>query len=149
MVKVNLSSSNGSQTAWALCDSACSHSWMTRKLAQDLKLEDRPICLTVNGINSQEVVNTKIVELNLSSLDGSRETYKLSPYLKDNINVDTDVIDNASLQSIYPHLAPLKAEKYSYSDVELILGQDAFQAIRPMEYFESDMKTPPSQSVYL
>ena len=73
-VKVNLSSSYGSQTAWALCDSACSHSWMTRKLARDLKLEGRPICLTVNGINSQEVVTTEMVELNLSSLVGSRET---------------------------------------------------------------------------
>ena len=76
IVKVNLSSSNGSQTAGALCcDLACSHSWMTRKHAQDLKLEGRPICSTVKGINSQEVVNTEMVELNLSSLDGSRETY--------------------------------------------------------------------------
>ena len=111
IVKVTLSSSNGSQTTWALCDSACSRSWLTRKPAQHLKLEGRPICLTVNSIDSQEVVNTEMVELNLSSLDGLRETYKLSPYLKDNINVGTDVIDIASLESIYPHLAPLKAEK--------------------------------------
>ena len=34
IVKVNLSSSYDSHTAWALCDSACSHSWMTRKLAR-------------------------------------------------------------------------------------------------------------------
>ena len=101
IVKVNLSSSNGSQTAWALCDSACTHSWMTRKLTQDLKLEGRPVCLTVNGINSQEIGSTEMVELSLSSLDGSRETYKLSSYLKDNINVGTDVIDIASLQSMW------------------------------------------------
>ena len=140
IVKVNLSSSYGSQKAWALCDSACSHSWMTGKLTRDLKLEGRPICLTVNGINSQEVVITEMVELTLSKLHVSQETYKLSQYLKENINVGTNVIDIAYLQSIYPHLALLRAERYSYTDVKLILGQDAFQANRLMVCFESDLK---------
>ena len=143
IIKVTLSSYKGSQTAWALCDLACSPSWTTRKLAEDLKLESRPICLPINGINSQELGNTELVELNLSSLDGSRESFILFPYLKDNINVGIDVIDIASLQSIYPHLAPLEAKRYSYTDVELILGQDAFQGIRLMEYFESHLKNSP------
>ena len=92
IVKVNLSSSYGSQTAWALSDSACSHSWMTRKLTRDLKLEGRPICLTVNGINYQEVVTAEMVELNLSSVDRSRDTYKLSPYLKENMLASTSLM---------------------------------------------------------
>ena len=89
-----------------------------------------------------------MVELNLSSLDGSRETYKLSPYLK-KINVGTDVIRYASLQSSYPHLATLKAERYRYSDVELFLGQDAIHAILPMENFESDLENSPIEVTIL
>ena len=32
---------------------------------------------------------------------------------------------------------------YSYSDVQIILGQDAFRAIRPIEYFESEDRNAP------
>ena len=44
----------------ALCDTACSHSWMTRNLADKLKVRGHPIKVTVNGINSQETVNSEL-----------------------------------------------------------------------------------------
>ncbi len=39
--------------ALALCDSACSHSWMTRSLADRLNLRGQKLSVTVNGINSR------------------------------------------------------------------------------------------------
>ena len=40
-----------------------------------------------------------------------------------------------SLKKQYEHLAPVPGDKIHYSDVKLILGQEAFEAIRLLEYF--------------
>ena len=40
-----------------------------------------------------------------------------------------------ALKDKYPHLEPVPGEKVHYSDVKLILGQDTYEAIRPLEYF--------------
>ena len=50
----------------ALCDSACSHSWISEDLATKLNVKGLPTKLTVHGINSQQVVDTQIVELKLT-----------------------------------------------------------------------------------
>ena len=144
IVRVKLSSSDDSTTALALCDTACSHTWITRELAAKLKLKGNPIKVTVNGINAQETVDTETVELKVSSLSGQdNEVYTLKPYVKQRINVGSDVIDVPALQRRYPHLAPLSSEPHSYADVELVLGQDAFAAIHPLEYFEAESKNSP------
>ena len=44
---------------------------------------------------------------------------------------------------MYPHLEPIPLKKYSYADVDMILGQDLFHFIRPLECFDSDRKNTP------
>ena len=44
---------------------------------------------------------------------------------------------------MYPHLEPNPLKKYSYADVDMILGQDVFHFVRPLEYFDSDRKNTP------
>ena len=63
--------------------------------------------------------------------------------MKQSINVRHDFIDVPALRKEYPHLAPLNSESYNYADVELVLGHDAFAAIHPLEYFETDSKNSP------
>ena len=55
----------------------------------------------------------------------------------------TDTIDVNQLQRKYPHLAPLSLQNYTYSDVNVILGQDAFAAIRPIAYFDCEQPNTP------
>ena len=54
-----------------------------------------------------------------------------------------DTIDVNQLQREYPHLAPLSLPNYTYSDVHVILGQDASAAIRPIEYFDCEQPNTP------
>ena len=54
-----------------------------------------------------------------------------------------DVIDVDYLKTIYAHLEPLALKTYCYGDVEMILVQDVFHSIRPLEYFDSDRKNSP------
>ena len=100
--------------------------------------------MSVSGINSQGTLATLAVKVKLKSADiESDECFDIEPYLKKYLHVGSDVIDVASLQEVYAHLQPLKPLRYSYAEVEMIIGQDAFHAIRPLEYFVTDAKNAP------
>ena len=145
IVEVQLDSLSISVKVLALCDTTCSHSWISRSLAHKLRVKGSATKLTVHGINSQQVVDTETVELKLTPVHsgGSCSTFPVTPYVRDDLKVGNDVMDVDNLKTIYPHLEPIPLSKYSYSNVNMILGQDVFHCIRPLEYFEADRPNTP------
>ncbi|XP_075250920.1 uncharacterized protein LOC142343117 [Convolutriloba macropyga] len=128
----------------ALCDPACSHSWIAASAAARLNLKGSPLKLTVCGINAKQVIDTLITDVTVKPLgDNTCESFDVSPYIRDTLNVGSDIINVPQLQETYPYLSVLDPVQYSYSNVEMILGQDVYHAIRPIEYFESDSKCAP------
>ena len=115
ITEVELHSAGESKKILALCDTACSHTWISASLASNLKVQGIPIKLTVHGINSQQVVDTQMVELKLTPVlsGGFCSPFTIKPYN----------------QIKYPHLDPVPLHKYSYADVDMILGQDVFHFI--------------------
>ena len=73
-----------------------------------------------------------------SKFYGFEYIFDLAAFVKDELKVGTDTVNIPALQSKYPYLAPIKPIMYSYADVDLIIGQDSFHAIRPEEYFKSE-----------
>ena len=101
--------------------------------------------LTVKGINTEEVVDTKLVELIVAPRDNQAfEPFKVSPYVQEDLNVGADVINIKALQETYPHLAVLDPVTFCYGNIEMILGRYVHHAIRPLEYFAADEKCSPS-----
>ena len=145
ITEVELQTSENSAKVLVLCDSACSHSWISSELADKLDVRGTPTKLTVHGINSNKVVDTQMVELKLTPVHsgGSCSSFTVKPYVRDQLTIGNDVIDVDELKTRYPHLEPIALSKYSYTDVKMILGQDVFHAIRPLEYFESDRRNTP------
>ena len=145
ITEIELHSADESEKVLALCNSACSHTWISARLAKKLKVQGVPIKLTVHGINSQQVVDTQMVELKLTPVHsgGSCSPFTIKPYVRDNLSVGTDTIDVDRMKTKYPYLEPVPLHKYSYADVDMILGQDVFHFIRPLEYFDSDCKNAP------
>ena len=138
---IKLQGSNDFQSAdcLTLCDSASSHSWISAKLVNCLNFSGRDLDLTVNGINTTPVVKTKQVQMKVSSnFDGFEYIFELTAFVKDELKVGTDTVNIPALQSKYPYLAPITPIVYSYADVDLIIGQDSFHAIRPEEYFKKE-----------
>ena len=90
--------------------------------------------LTVNGINTTSVVKTKQVQMKVSSnFDGFEYIFELTAFVKDELKVGTDTVNIPPLQNKYPYLARIKPIVYSYADVDLLIGEDSFHAIRPEE----------------
>ena len=86
-----------------------------------------------------------MVELKLTPVhsSGPCSPFAIKTYVKENLRVGTDTIDVDYLITKYPHIERISLNKYSYADVDMILGQDVFHFIRPLEYFESDSKNAP------
>ena len=107
-----------------------------------LNLEGSPLKLTVCGKNAKQFIDTLITDVTVKPLgDNTCENFDGSPYIRDTLNVGSDIINVPQLQETY--LSVLDPVQYSYSNVEMILGQDVYHAIRPIEYFESDSKCVP------
>ena len=83
------------------------------------------------------------VKLNPVHSDGTCESFVVRPYVRKELNVGDDYIDVNELKRQYPHLDPIPLTEYRYGEVEMILGQDVFHAIRPLEYFDTDRKDTP------
>ena len=133
-----------STTALVLCDTVCSNSWVADSLADRLGLQGTAMKLTVKGINTEEQIDTKVVQLTVTPhKDQHFEAFTVRPYVRETFNVGSDIIDVKSKQETYPHLAVLDPIRYSYGNIEMILGQDVYHAIRLLEYFSADEKSSP------
>ena len=71
------------------------------------------------------------------------EAFTVRPYVRETLNVGYGIIDVKSMQETYPHLPVLDPVRYSYGNNEMILGQDAYHAIHPLEYFAAVEKCSP------
>ena len=67
--------------------------------------------------------------------DQDFQAFNVRPYVRETLKVGSDIIDVKSIQETYPHLAVLDPVRCSYGEIEMILGQNVYHAIRPLEYF--------------
>ena len=145
ITEVSLQSSFKTEKIHVLCDSACSNSRISENMRRKLNVQGTPLKFTVHGINSHQTIVTPIVELKLTPvrLGGSCPPFVVKPYVRKTLTFRTKVNDVESLKVEYPHLQPIPLKKHIYGDVEMILGQDTFPCIHPLEYSETDRKNTP------
>ena len=130
-------------TALVLCDTACWNSWVSNSLADSLQivslgLQGTAKKLTVKGINTKEPIQTMVVQLTVTPRnDHDFEAFTVRPYVRETLKVGSDIIDVKSMQETYPHLAVLDPVRYSYGNIEMILGQDFYHVIRPLESLQA------------
>ena len=129
----------------ALCDSASTLSWVTADLVKRLHLVGTPVNLTINAFNSLSVMKTHQVSFQVSAETNTSDfSFSFRAYVKDHIRIGSDSISIPELHEKYPQLAPIKPIHYNYEEVETIIGQDFYHAIRPVEYLLGEDSISPS-----
>ena len=114
---------------------------MSSSLVNRVGLVGEPANLSISGFNSTTVIDTQRVKLTLSSEPNNSDfVFSLRAYVKDRIRIGSELINIADLQNKYPQLAPIKPTQYTYEDVEVIIGQDYYHAVRPIEFILGDDK---------
>ena len=130
--------------ALVLCDTACSNSWVAGILADKLDLHGKTLKLTVKGINTEELVDTRVGEVTVKPREHQDfETFTFNTFVKESLNVGSGLVDVHALWESYPQLAVLDLATYSFDNIEMNLGQYVYHGIRPLEYFSADEKRSP------
>ena len=110
---------------------------------------DKSLRLLVCGINTQQTNNTLVTDVTVKPVaENTCESFQVSPYIRENLNIGSDIVDVPQLQETYPYLSVLEPVQYSYSNIEMILGQDVYHAIRQIEFLVSELKWAPVAVVY-
>ena len=136
-----VNSSSLDTKALVLSDTACSNSWVADSLPDRLGLHGKAPKLTVKGINTEKVVDTRIVEVSVKPREHQDfEPFTINFFVKESLNVGSDIINVQALRETYPHLAVLDPLTYSYKNIEMILGQSVDHAIRLLAYFSAEEK---------
>ena len=99
VTELNLTKSSGNNTtAVVLCNTACSNSWVCDSLAAILGLQGTALKLTVKGINTEEFIDTEKVQLTVTYKDQDFEAFAVRPYVRETLNVGSDIVDVKSTQ---------------------------------------------------
>ena len=94
-------SSCTSTGALVLCDTAYSNSWVADSLAARRGLQGTELKLTVKGINTEELIDTKVVQLTVTPhKDQDSEAFTVRPYVRETFNVGSDNFKNRCVFSI-------------------------------------------------
>ena len=96
-----------------MCDSAFSHSWTSRRLADKLQVWGSATKLIVYGINSQQLIDTETVEIKLTSVHSgdSCSFFPVTRYVRDDLKVGDDFIDVDKFKTTNPDLEPIPLSK--------------------------------------
>ena len=90
---------------------------MSDSLADRLGLQGTALKLTVKSINTEELIDTKLVQLTVTPhKDQDLEAFTVRPYVRETLNVGpcTSIIDVYSMHETYQRLAVLDPVNYSY-----------------------------------
>ena len=81
VLQLEISSHTDVTTALVMCDSCCTHSWVSAGLAHCLNLTVQKLVILVNGFNSKESVPTQQVEVNVSAkFDHHEYSFRDTPF---------------------------------------------------------------------
>ena len=118
----------------AVCDSASSQTWIDEDLIQSLGLEGRNTSMSVNGFHGTNSMDCLKVPVKIGLADEISDTVKIISSSYQDLVVGSSVYNVIELSKRYPHLSCIKLKKIDLKDIKVILGQDAYSLIRPLEY---------------
>jgi transposase InsO family protein len=133
VVKVEMVFNGVSTRSWALCDSGSTHSWVSTELQNSLKLTGIPTRISLESFDRINEYDTQQCKVKVQSTNKANEL-EMSVLVKPNFSIGSEVIDVTAIKKAFPHLNPVPDGIINLKDVHILLGQDAYQLIRPLEY---------------
>ena len=117
-----------------VCDTASSQTWIDEELIQSLGLEGTNASMSVTGIHGTNSINCLKVPVKIGPADGISDTVKIIASSYKDLVVGPSVYNVIELNKRYPNLSCIRLRKNDLKDIKVILGQDAYSLIRPLEY---------------
>ena len=113
------------------------HTWIAETIAGELGLPGEEQTLRLFGINNEEDLPTRRVSFSVTAAHPSEvqpSSNEVYAYTKESLSIGTDSYNVTALKKTYQQLQPLPNVVINYQDVVLLLGQDAYECIKPLGY---------------
>ena len=134
LIPISIGSDKRCVETIALCDTGSTVSVMDQSLVSFFRLKCRESVMSVAVIHGLSAVKIEVVTADV----GPSETETIGDTLTfcshPNVKVGDNKYDFKALNQEYDYLSNLPDIEISMKDVEVVLGQDAYLLIRPLEY---------------
>ena len=130
ILPINLHNQHRSTAVYALLDSGSTSSFLTKNIAEKLKLTPKTTTtLKIKGFNATQTMNSTVVDLQLSDIE-DRETHNWrNVYIVDNDQLPTVKEHPKQIADKYGHLKDIKMPQLNNLNVEALLGCDMYALI--------------------
>ena len=133
LIPISIGNDKRSVETIALCDTGSTVSFMDKTLVDLLKLKGESV-MSVAGIHGLSEMKTEFVTARIGPSEADTAGEELAFCSHPNLNVGDKIYDFTKMKENYVYLNNLPDIKVSMADVKVILGQDAYHLIRPLEY---------------
>ena len=145
LVKIKLKSkkSGFSTETVVLLDSGSTVSYIDKTLAEKLKCASkRNVSMNVNGILGTVELDCQQVEILVGPINKSMPTQTIFPFTHPKMEIRNGYLDYKQLKLHYPYLNVLPDTLMRLAEVKMIIGQDVYSLMRPIEYKSGEPSKP-------
>ena len=104
--------------------------------------------MSVTGIHGTNSIDCLKVPVKIGPADEISDTVEIIASIYKDLVVGSSVHNVIELSKRYPHLSCIRLKKVDLKDVKVILGQDAYSLIRPLEYKYCGKKSPRAVNIH-
>ena len=132
IVPVSIQSGSNRLNTHALLDSGSTVSFVDRSVNEKLRAKGTDVTLNIAGIDGTKDLKTEIVSIKIKGPHS--KVLSIEAFVHPSISLGTTNYDSNKLRQSFNHLNVLPNKTFNLMDVGIILGQDAYELQRPLDY---------------
>ena len=127
----------------AACDTGSTQTWVDDQLLKKLDLDAETVSLNVTGIHGTKTTPCQTAHAAVGPANCVESKAKLIKiHSQSSLEIGTNVYNVQEMKHKYPYLKCVNFKEIDLKKVNIILGQNAYELIRPLEYKNGGVNKP-------
>ena len=132
IVPVSVQSGGNRLTTYAFLDSGSTVSFIDQSVKDQLQAKGTDVTLNIAGMHGTQDLRTEKVPITIKGLHS--KVHSIEAFAHPSISLGNTTYDYKGLKNIFRHLNVLTKRTFNPIEVGIILGQDAYEIQRPLDY---------------
>ena len=132
IVPVSIQSGGNRLNTYAFLDSGSTVSFIDQSVQEKLRAQGTDVTLNIAGIHGTKDLKTEKVPLKIKGLHS--KVHSIEAFAHPSISLGNTNYDYSKLKQSFNHLSVLPNKSFNLMEVGIILGQDAYELQRPLDY---------------
>ena len=132
IVPVSIQSGGNRLNTYAFLDSGSTVSFIDQSVQEKLRAQGTGVTLSIAGIHGTKDLKTEKVPLKIKGLHS--KVHSIEAFAHPSISLGNTNYNYNKLKQSFNHLSVLPNKSFNLMEVGIILGQDAYELQRPLDY---------------